>query len=181
MLHRDDDGNERPLERFIDARQTLGSEPGLQRHPKSQRHVGVLGGVFGRLVERHRGEGLLRLPSARRLADRLSKCHARMAQMALGERVHPVGVATAVKCVGEQHRVVERSDLDAVALHHEHVVLDVLADLQDRGILEQRTQQGQRFRGSKLRGAVGRAAEQIASGSRMTERDVAGFSWSTGE
>ena len=35
MLHRDDDGNERPLERLVDRRHALRRETGLQSHPQA--------------------------------------------------------------------------------------------------------------------------------------------------
>ena len=39
------------LQRLVDGGDVLGRQPRLQRVPQPQRHVGVLGGVFGRLVD----------------------------------------------------------------------------------------------------------------------------------
>jgi hypothetical protein len=60
--------------------------------------------------------------------------------MALGQRVHAVLTASPVERVREQHRVVERRDVDAVLFHHQQVILDVLPDLQNARIFKQRTQ-----------------------------------------
>ena len=49
--------HQRPLERLVDVGHVLGDEPRLQHQPQPQRHVGVLGRVFRRLVERHLGDG----------------------------------------------------------------------------------------------------------------------------
>ncbi len=55
--------------------------------------------------------------------------------------VKTVAVLPAFQHEGEQQRVVDRRRLDAVAIEDLHVVLDVMADLEDRGILQQRLQQ----------------------------------------
>ncbi len=59
-LHVDDDRQQRPLQRLVDRRQALGGEARLQAQPEPERDVGVLGGVLGRLVDRHAGERLAR-------------------------------------------------------------------------------------------------------------------------
>ncbi len=43
-------GDQRPLQRLVDGRHVLGGEARLQRLPQPQRHVGVLGGIVGRLA-----------------------------------------------------------------------------------------------------------------------------------
>ena len=139
VLHRQDGRNQRPFERLVDRRQPLSGKTRLQRHPQPQRHVGVFGRVFGRLVERHGGKRLLGLFGARRMLHRLRERHARVAEVALGENIHSVPVAATVEHIGEQHRIVEGRDLDAVVLHHQRVVLDVLSDLQHGRVFEQRT------------------------------------------
>ncbi len=45
-----------PLQRLIDGCLALGGKTGRERTPQAQRHIGVLGGVFGRAVERDAGE-----------------------------------------------------------------------------------------------------------------------------
>ncbi len=55
-LHARQHRDQRPLERLVDRRHMLGGETRLQRPPEAHRHVGVLGGVFRRLVDRDAGE-----------------------------------------------------------------------------------------------------------------------------
>ena len=52
------------LQRFVDGGDVLGRQPRFERVPQPQRHVGVLGGVFGRLVDGDAIEGHLRLAGA---------------------------------------------------------------------------------------------------------------------
>ena len=65
--------------------------------------------------------------------------------MAAGEFVHTVPALAGIEHVGDQHRVVERRDLDGDGLTPEHqpVVLDVLADFEDARIFEERLQRRQ--------------------------------------
>ena len=86
-----------------------------------------------------------------------------MAEVAFGESVHAVRVAAAVEHIREQHRIVEWRDLDAVVLHDQRVVLDVVPDLQDGRVFEQRTQDFECFDGRELRRAGIGAAEEIVS------------------
>ena len=51
-LHARQHRDERPLERLVDRRHALGGEARLQRAPQTHRHVGVLGRVLRRLVDR---------------------------------------------------------------------------------------------------------------------------------
>ncbi len=57
--------------------------------------------------------------------------------MPFGEIVHAVRPASAVQRVGDEHRIVERRDGDAVPLQHKTIVLHVLTDLQDGFVFEQ--------------------------------------------
>ena len=176
-LHVGDDGNQRPLQRLVDRRHALGGEPRLQHHPQPQRHVGVLGGVLGRLVDRHLRERLLGLLGARRVRDHLVERDAGVAEVALGEIVHAVAAAAAVERVGEQHGVVERRDVDAVLRQHSAVVLDVLADLQDgRRPRAAASAASSASRERRSAPSAVAAAEIEAAGARaMAERHVAGL------
>jgi hypothetical protein len=93
-------------------------------------------------------------------------------EMKLGKFVHAVPVQAPFEHVGEQHGVVERRDLDPVAGEHLHVVLDVLADLENRSVREQRFEQGDRALERNLlrRVALGRAAS--AAGIAKIERPL---------
>ena len=68
-----------------------------------------------------------------------------MAEVALGELVEAVRPTAAVERVGEQHRIVDGRDADAVARHDEAVEFDVVPDLDRRGVLQQRLHQGERL------------------------------------
>ena len=63
--------------------------------------------------------------------------------MQLGQFVHAVIVLSGIEREGNQHRVVDRADFDAMAAKHGHVVLDVLADLQDCRVFQQGLQLGE--------------------------------------
>ena len=134
-------GDHGPLQRLVHRRHALGREARLQHHPQPQGDVRVLGGVLRRLVERHLAEGLVRLLGAGRVLQDLLEGNAGVPQVALGKRIHPVLAAAAVERIGEQHGVVEGAELDAVPAQHEAVVLEVLPDLEDRWVLQQRLQQ----------------------------------------
>ena len=144
-----DDRNQRPLQRLVDGRHALGGEARLQHHPQAQRDVGVFGGVLGRLVERHLPANVFSdflAPGACSIT--CSNDMQRVAEVALGESVHAVLARAAVERVGQQHRVVERRDVDAVAAQHQRVVLDVLADLEDRRRLPAAASAAPALRGS---------------------------------
>ena len=101
-----------------------------------------------------------------------------MAEKALGERIEAVVVAgrARVERVGEQHRVVDRRDADAAQGEHMHVELEVVADLENARLLEQRLQKRDRFGFRELIGREARAVEKIVSASPMADGNVAGFS-----
>ena len=51
-LHRGERRDHRTLQRLVNIRHALGDEARLQHAPQAQTNVRVLGGVFGRLVQR---------------------------------------------------------------------------------------------------------------------------------
>ena len=63
-LHARQHGRHGALQRFVDGGDVLGRQPGFERVPQPQRDVGVLGGVFGRLVDGDAVEGDLRFALA---------------------------------------------------------------------------------------------------------------------
>ncbi len=65
-----------------------------------------------------------------------------MAEPELGQLVHAVVVQARFQHIGHQHGVLDRRHLHAVARQHGHVVLGVLRDLEDGGVLQQRLQPG---------------------------------------
>ena len=87
--------------------------------------------------QRHLVEGdLLRAGAAERLeADAL------MLELRLGELVEAVAEAAArIEVEAHQHRVVVGRDVDACLGEHHPVVLEVMPDLEDRRVLQQRLQ-----------------------------------------
>ena len=101
--------------------------------PQAQRDVGVLGGVARRRfeVDHVEGQRLLAGPGDILEGDRL------VAEPAFRQRVHAVPAGSGVDDIGEQHRVVEAGDLDAVAPHHQPVIFQVLTDDEDRIVFQQ--------------------------------------------
>ena len=115
-LHPRQHGNKRPLQRLVDGRHMLGDEPGFQRQPQPQRHIRLLGGVFGGAVERSAGEAD---EVAARAGD-IGEGDQLLAEDALAEARHVVALAgrAGVERVGDQHRVVERRDGHAAMGEH---------------------------------------------------------------
>ncbi len=100
--------------------------------------------------------------------------NAGVAQMAFRQSVEAMASASHVEHVGQQHSVVDRGHANAVAQKRETVGFDVVADLEDGSILEQRFHQGQALgeRGLSQRRI---AAEIESARSRtMPDRHVAG-------
>ena len=106
--------------------------------PQAESHVGVFGGVLRRLVERHLVEGELVLARARHILE----CDRLVAEVEFGEFVHAVIVLAGFKDERDQHGVVDWRDGDAAALEDREIVFDVLADLEDGGVFQDRLQRG---------------------------------------
>src|SRR5665213_606682 len=103
----------------------------LERRPQPQRDVGVLGGVFGGLVDGHAVERHLRFT----LASDVVEVDGVVVEPALGEIVHAVAAFTGVQHIGNQHSVVVTGDLDAALGEHQPVVFHVLCDFEDASCL----------------------------------------------
>ena len=67
-----------------------------------------------------------------------------MVQMQRGQFIHAVAMAAPIQDVGHQHGVVQRRNGDPVTSKHHHVVFEVMADFQYRGIGEEGPQKVQR-------------------------------------
>ena len=126
-----------------------------------------------RLVDRHPGEADEIAPRARDLGE----MDGLVAEPALGERIHAVAVVgrARIERVGNQHGVVERRDFDAAPGEDVPVEFDVLADLHDARVFEQRLEQADRLRFVDLAGQKTAAAEEIGGARAMADRNVAGF------
>ena len=173
-LHGGQDRNQGALQGLVDRDQALGQEARLQGAVQAQRDVGVLGGVVARLLQGHPVEGDL----AASAAGDVLELDGLVAEMLLGQLVHAVVVQPAVERVGQQHGVVDRRHLDPGAGEHDHVVLDVLADLERRAVLEQGLEQRERLVSADLSGdQAGAALERelaVLLGVAVAEGDVAG-------
>ena len=60
-----------------------------------------------------------------------------MAEMALAEIIHTMPVLPAIEGIRQQHRVVDRADIDAKLLEQQHIVFQVLPDLEHTAMLKQ--------------------------------------------
>src|SRR3546814_2630560 len=85
--------------------------------------------------------------------------------------VHAVTVQAAFHHVGQQHGVVDRRHRDAVAGEDQHVVLDVLPDLEGAGVLQHRLQDGERVVARDLLWRLGRAVEIEAAVGRLRSEE----------
>ncbi len=90
--------------------------------------------------------------------------------MDLGELVEPVAEAPpGVEVEAHQHRVVDRRDVDPGLVEHHPVIFEIMPDLEDRRVFEQRLQP---FEHKRLRKLVGRVRIEIAAA--VADRNVAG-------
>src|SRR5262249_24692349 len=92
--------------------------------------------------------------------------------MSLGERIETMLAAAAIEGVGEQQGVVEGAQPDPVAAQHQRVVLEVLPDLENRGILQERLQQLERLPERHLLQLA--VAEIKTAAGAVSERHIAG-------
>ncbi len=163
-LHARDDGDERPVDHLVHPRRLLHRQPRLEPLPQPQRDVGILGGVAGRGLEVDFVEAELLLAGA----DHLLESEAGVRQMRRGQLVHAVAMEPGVEIEAQDDGVVMRCDGDPALAQHDHVELQVLADLQDRRVLAQCFDPLERLGDRNLHRRLG---QQI--GAAMAQRDVA--------
>ena len=111
-------------------------------------------------------------------ADDFGERDGLVAEEALGEPVDAVAVAAGprVEHIGNQHRIVERRDLDAALGEQHPVELHVLSDLEHPRGFEQRLQQRERLGlGELARRQPAAAVEQVVRSLAVADRDVAGL------
>ena len=134
-LHLDQHGHQAPFQLLVQRERAVEPQPRPQRLPKPQRHIGIFRGIGGRAIDRHQRERDAVAAGAGHLivADR------RVAEMKLRQLIQPMAVHAGFLGVGDQHRIIERrGGRKAGALHHQHVELGVLVDLQRVGIGQHR-------------------------------------------
>ena len=139
-LHFGEHRHEGAFERLVDRRHLGAVELRLELLPEPQSNIGIFGGVFRGLIDRHLIKGDHRFAGAQKRFDR----DRLVAQVAFRQRVHAVVVVPGIERVAHQHRVIDRVHSDTQTRKDLGVVLHVLTDLQDRRILEHGLQQRER-------------------------------------
>ncbi len=140
-LHLQQHRHQPAFQLLVQRERAIEPQPRPQRLPQPQRHIGVLGSVGGGAFDWHLRERDAVAPRAGDLvvADR------RVAEMQLRQFVQPVAVHAGLLGVGDQHGIVERrGPRKTRALHHQHVELGVLVDLQDGRITQHRSERRNR-------------------------------------
>ena len=168
-LHRGQDLDERAFQRLVDRELAHRGEARLEQQPEAERDVRVLRRIARGIRHRHAVEGDHRLAGARHLLEG----DALVVEVAERQLVHAVADIAQLEHVGDQHGVVDGIHRDAMTPQHFDVVFEVLADLEDGGVLEQRLQHGEGLRERHLvRHQL--AAEQPATRRLVLQRNVAG-------
>ena len=132
-----------------------------------QRDVGILGRIFGGAIELDQIERDLLLAGP---ADVLER-DAIVIEMLFGEIVERMAVeAAGIEVEAHHQRVVIGRDADAAAIQDDPVELEVVPDLQDRLVFQQRLELAEHELGGELVGPLG---EHVVAA--MFERNVAGL------
>ena len=167
-LHARQNLDERTLEPLVDHGHLLSDDARLQNAPEAERDVRFLRSVFAGFFDR-------RPRQADEIATRardFAQGNGFVAEKAIGERNDAVIVSgrAGVERVREQHRVVDRRDANAAQCKDMEVELDVVADLEDARLLEQRLQKRDRFRFRHLPRREARAVEEIVGAGLVSDR-----------
>ena len=166
--HRD----QRAVDALVDLRPAFGREPRFQLLVEPPGDIGILGGICGRLVERHFAKGDRLAPGAAQFLEG----QAGMAEMAFGQFVHPVTAADPVELApgieieADDHRIVDRRYRHAVAREHVEIVFAVVEHLEHGIIRQQRRERLERGSLVDLHRLLGK---HVAAA--MTKRDIAGI------
>ena len=140
-LHGGQHRHQRAFQRLVNGELAHRGEARLQQQPEAQGDVGILRRIARGVGNGHQVEGDQRLAGACDLLEG----DALVIEMALREFVHAVADVARLEHVGDEHRVIDGADGDSVALEHLDIVLEVLPDLEDGRILEQRLQHREGF------------------------------------
>ncbi len=111
----------------------LGGKPRLEHLPQPQRHVGILGGIFGRLVDLDAVERDLGLAGFRHFVE----IDCLMIEIAPRQGIEAVIGAAGIDHIGHQHGVVVGRDLDAAHGENLPVEFQILADLEHTRIFQE--------------------------------------------
>ena len=127
-LHASEHADQRPLQCFIDGVHALGDEARLQHAPQPQDHIRILGGIGRGLVD---GD-LIECQPALAAADETSVVGRGMAKPSLGQRVAVVPASSRVQRIGDQLRIFDAAQGDAMLREENGAELDVETDLEER-------------------------------------------------
>ena len=177
-LHLADDRHQRAFHRLVQRQHLRFAQARLQQPVQPPGDVGILGGVLGCLVQRHLVEGDLILAAAGDLLEG----DGLVVEMQLRQLIHAVAMQPAFQHVGDQHAVIHRCHLNGhipVVAEDQPVIFHIVADLDNRGVLQHRLQQFQRALLVDLLRALSRGVQQIALiraiAGPVPDRDVAGL------
>ncbi len=158
-LHPGEHGRKRAFQCLVNGGALLGGQTRFEQKPQPQGYIGVLGRIFARLVDGDLVEGERGLARAGDILEGDTN----VPQMAQREFVHAMTASSRVKRVRKKHGVVQRPQLDAVLGEHEHVVFEVLPDLEDAFVFQHRLEHGERvFQWNLLRIADAFQIEPVA-------------------
>lgn len=103
-----------------------------------------------------------------------------MSKPAVTKTIHAVAALTGVKHVGDEHCVIERMKVDAMAMHDQPFIFHAVRDLQHRALFEQRLQQTEDFPLGYLM-LNQTSTEEIAVARLVIDRNIGRSPWSCGE
>ena len=135
-LHRRDDRHQRPLDRLVEGGHPVANQLSLQEHMQAQHRIRPLGREVACLLRRHLGKGDQALAGA----DQLLQGGQLVLEAAPDQSLDRVLELAAVEHVRHQHRAVIGRERDAIARQQMRGGLEVVADLENPGILEEWSQ-----------------------------------------
>ena len=151
-LHPGQDRDQGPFHLLVQLPEPLGLHLRGQDRLDPPGGVGVLAGVLGHF----RHVDLVHPPLLLPLADQVGDRDHRVPEQPLGKLVEVVVSLAALQQIGEHHGVGDRpGDFHPGLAQGKHVVLDVLPDLLDRGIGQDRLQPSSTIAGSRTRQWIG--------------------------
>ena len=137
ILHIRQNRNQRAFQPLIDRCHSFGGEPWTQHLPEAKRDVGILCRIIERGFRRQRAERHL----LGAFATDILVFDCAVIQPVTGQIIHRMARhPPGIQHIGKAHRVIDRGQPDA-AIHrpqkHMAVIFQIVADLQDRRVLEQ--------------------------------------------
>ncbi len=167
-LHFGEHADKRDLNLAVELVETFLFQPALEQFGQAPSHLSIFTCVLGDLGDGHLIHALLILAA---LANQVRDRNGLVRQIAHGEIVEIVAQTARIEQVVGHHGIArDAADGNSLAFKHQHVILDVLVDLADVGIAEDRAQRTEN-----------EALIQALVGLGRTDRDVPGLAWPPGE